>query len=476
MAVFQRVLRAVASAILLGALAAPASAADLQWSAYGTLTGAHPAFSLAQDPAAPAVTYAATQGSGLLRTDDGKTWRPVSTTLPTQLWRIAIDPAKGPQGAPPMYVGSARDGFFKSLDGGKTWTEGNQGLATPAQKNVRAIAMGVNQLVIGTSDGAFKSADGGKSWQPAGLAGYDVSAMAFARFTNPTTLVAAIDGVANPGSRLVLSKDLGTTWTPVKQGIPADIVVSSITAGPLQPGPNLRTLFLAGSAGVFKSDDQGATWAQQSGLPAQGYGSVVASPSDPNIVYVASDGGGGGGGGVWRSTDRGGTWTALAGGLVEKAITALSVGRDNPATLVAAAWNPDKPVALVYSLGDTQAPPAGQPEAGVCPEVSCQGGVQPLGSPPPSAAPSPSPTPTPCVEPATAPPAASPTVSVSAGGASPPPSASSSTAARPRPCPTPTRALPGPPRTDIPLPLAAGVVVVLGALLVGSIVLARIRG
>ncbi|MDQ6746718.1 MAG: glycoside hydrolase, partial [Candidatus Dormibacteraeota bacterium] len=393
MAVFQRVMLAVVSVILLGS-AAPVLAADLSWAPYGTLPRSNPTFSLAQDPTAPAVTYAATQGSGLLRTDDGKTWHPVSPTLPARLWRVAIDPSKGPQGSAPMYVGSSGEGFFKSLDGGKTWQGSEQGLTSPAQRNVRSIAMGVNQLVIGTSDGAFKSSDGGKTWQAAGLVGYDISALAYARFTSPPTLVAAIDGVANPGSRVVLSKDLGGTWTPVKQGLPTDIVVSAIAAGPLQAGPNLRTLFIAGSAGVFKSDDQGASWAQQSGLPAQGYGSLATSPSDPNIVYVASDGGGGSGG-VWRSTDRGGTWTAIPGGLSEKAITAISVGRDNPATLISAAWNPDKPLALVYQLSDTQAPPAGQPEAGVCPEPSCQGGVQ--ASAAPAATPSPSASTAPCV-------------------------------------------------------------------------------
>jgi hypothetical protein len=473
MAVFQRVVLAVVSAVLVVAAAGTALAADLQWAAYGSLPQNNPAFSLAQDPGTPAIIYAATQGSGLLRADNGKTWKPVSSTLPPKLWKIAIDPSSGPQGPSPMYVGSAGQGFFKSLDGGKTWQSSNQGLASASDRNVRAIAMGVNELVIGTSNGAFKSGDGGKTWQTAGLAGYDISAVVFARYTGPPTLVAAIDGVANPGSRVVVSKDLGATWTPVKVGVPGDIVVSAIAAGPLQAGPNLRTIFLAGSAGVFKSDDQGATWAQQSGLPAQGYGSIAMSPGDPNILYVGSDGGGGGGGGVWRSSDRGATWTQLTNGLAEKAVTAISVGRDNPATLVAAAWNPDKPLAPVYELSDTQAPPAGAAEGGVCPEPSCQGGVQPVTSPPPAPTASPSPSAQSCLE------SPSPSPSVSAG-ASPAAAASASpgagSTAAPAPCPTPSRSLPGPAHSDIPLPVAVGVVSVLAILLVGSIVVARLRG
>ncbi|MEA2682917.1 MAG: hypothetical protein QOK05_1245 [Chloroflexota bacterium] len=476
MAVLQRVVLAVASAVLLaGAL--PAFGADLQWAPYGTLTEGAASFSLAQDPSSPATTWAATMGAGLQRTDDGKAWKPVSVgVLPPRLWRIAIDPSKGPQGPAPMYVGSAGQGFFKSLDGGKSWKGSTQGLASTGSRNVRAIAMGVNELLIGTSDGAYRSQDGGMTWQAAGLSGFDISAVAFIRYAGPPTVLAAIDGVANPGARVMLTKDLGATWAPVKQGLTADVVVSAIAAGPVPTGANLRTVFLAGNAGVFKSDDGGQTWAQQSGLPAQGYGSLAMSSADPNILYVGSDGGGSGAGGVWRSTDRGGTWTALPTGITEKAVTAISLGRNNPATVIAASWNPDKPVAPVYALNDTQAPPSGQPEGGVCPEQSCQGGVQPEASAVPIASPSPSPSTSPCVGSpvvlATASAAASSPAPATSAPASP---AASPSATAPEPCATPTKSLPGPPRGDIPLPVAIGVVAVLGVLLVGSLVFARLR-
>jgi hypothetical protein len=384
-----------------------------------------------------------------------------------------------------MYVGSAGQGFFKSLDGGKTWQGSVDGLTSAGARNVRAIAMGVNQLLIGTSDGAYKSSDGGKTWQAAGLPGYDVSAMAFARYASPPTVIAAIDGLNNPGSRVVETKDAGASWTPVKQGLPADIVISALAAGPLPSGANQRPLFLAGSAGVFKSDDGGLTWGQLSGLPPQGYGSLALSPGDPQVVYVASDGGGGGNGGVWRSTDRGGNWTQIINGLTEKGVTALSVGRDNPATVISASWNPDKPLAAVYEVSDTQAPPAARAEDGVCPEPSCKGGTIVLPSAAPTAVTSPSPSPSACVaaisptpstrsaspaESASA--SASPAAPASAPGASPVPSPSTA----PQPCPSPSRGAGTSPRNDIPLPVAIGVVAVLAALLVGSIVVTRLRG
>ena len=476
MAVLQRVFLAVVSAVLLaGALSV--SAADLQWGAYGTLPQGNATFSLAQDPTTPAVAWAATMGSGLQRTDDGKTWRTVAG-LPTRLWRIAIDPSQGPEGPAPMYVASAGQGFFKSLDGGKTWTASTAGLSSSGARNVRAIAMGVNQLFIGTSDGAYRSGDGGKTWQAAGLAGYDISAITFSRYAAPPTIIASIDGVNNPGSRLVTSKDAGANWTPIKQGVPSDIVISALATGVLPNGATARPVFLAGSAGVFKSDDGGQSWGQLSGLPAQGYGSLALSPADPQVLYVGSDGGGSGNGGVWRSTDRGGNWTPILTGLAEKGVTAVSVGRDNPASVLAASWNPDKPLAPVYEVSDTQAPPQGKPEDGVCPEVSCKGGTQPTVSPAPTTAASPSPSPTPCVAAPSPSPSLShsPSAAPSAAATASPAAAAATPSVTSQPCPSPSATTTPPPRNDIPLPVAVGVVAVLGMLLVGSIVVTRLRG
>ena len=476
MAVLKRVFLVAVSAVLLGASVTTASAADPQWGAYGTLPLGTATFSLAQDPAAPGSVWAATDGQGLQHTEDGKTSKQVTGAgLPPRLWKVEIDPSKGNGGFPPMYVGSAGQGFFKSLDNGKTWQGSVSGLTSPGSRNVRAIALGVNTLVIGTSDGAYKSGDGGKTWQAAGLTGYDISAVAFARYASPPTLVAGIDGVTNPGARVVISKDLGVGWTPVKQGLPSDMVVSAVAAGPLPTGATLRPLFLAGSAGVFKSDDGGQGWGQLTSLPPQGYGALALSPSDANILYVGSDGGGSGAGGVWRSADRGGTWTGLPGGLTEKGITAISAGRDNPTTVVAAAWNPDKVVAPVYTLSDTQAPPQGQPEGGVCPETSCQGGTQPIQSPSAGTTPPPSPVASPSPSACALPPAATPSPAPSAGASPAISPVASSAAGPPQPCPSATPP-PAGHRTDIPLPLAIGVVLVLAGLLLGSIVVTRLRG
>jgi len=122
MAVDVRVIGAVALLTLVFAVALPAAGADVQWAPLAPLPLAGPVFSVTNDPAVPGTAYVATMGSGLLRTDDGKSWHDIgSSSLPKNLWRVAIDAANGPKGSPPIYVGGAGGGFFKSLDGAKTW-------------------------------------------------------------------------------------------------------------------------------------------------------------------------------------------------------------------------------------------------------------------------------------------------------------------------------------------------------------------
>jgi photosystem II stability/assembly factor-like uncharacterized protein len=480
MAVSARIALAVALFTLLAALAPPAAGADLQWAEIAALPATSPVFSLANDPANFGTVYAASMGSGLLRTEDGKSWHDVGGSIvPKRLWRVAIDPAKGPTGDPPIYVGGAGTGLFKSLDGAKSWDNLSKGL-TKGALNVRSIALGRGLILIGTSDGVYKSTDAAKSWQAMGLQGTDVSSVAIAKYNPPLIILAGIDGTNNPGSRLLGTQDLSGNWVALKQGVPSDLVVSAIASGPVHQQDNLRTLFVAGSGGVYKSDDNGQSWGQLAGLPAQGFGSLALSPADPNILYTSSDGGGGSAGGVWRSTDRGGTWTQVSGGLREKAITALSVARNSPATLFAVAWNPDKPAVVAFTLSDTQAQPQGEPEAGLCPEGNS--GCPPLAASSPGAGSSfPVVLPQPCLSPIitqqtlSPSPGASAAVSPPAAAASPSGSPGASPGASPTPsCAATARSSPNH-GGDFPLLAALLVLAALVVVVVGRVLLVRRR-
>jgi hypothetical protein len=305
-----------------------------------------------------------------------------------------------------------------------------------------------------------------------GLRGYDVSSVAFAKYNPPVIILAGIDGAANPGSRLQGAQDFNGRWAPLKQGVPGDLVVSAIASGPVHAQDNLRTLFVAGSGGVYKSDDDGQSFAQLAGLPAQGFGALALSPADPNIVYTASDGGGGSSGGVWQSTNRGGTWAQISAGLTTKAITALSVGNDSPATLFAVAWDPDKPAVQPYQLKDTQAQPQGSAEGGMCPEGNSD--CPPLAASSPGVVASfPLVLPSACSSPITSP-GATPSPGVS-GAATASPSASASSGPSPSPSCPPSKPPGAGPRNDLLLGIALVVIGVLLLVLAGRFLIVRRR-
>jgi photosystem II stability/assembly factor-like uncharacterized protein len=107
--------------------------------------------------------------------------------------------------------------------------------------------------------------------------------------------------------------------------------------------PSQPSIFYIGAAdgGVWRSNDYGRTWNPIfDSQPSQSIGAIAVSPSDPNIIYVAS---GEGlqrpdlsvGNGIYKSTDAGKTWTHL--GLRDgQQIPALAVDPRNPNRIFAA--------------------------------------------------------------------------------------------------------------------------------------------
>ena len=146
---------------------------------------------------------------------------------------------------------------------------------------------------------------------------------------------------ADPGSLLVAistggvyaTSDDGGSWQPRNAGIRAEFLpegqqypefgqcVHKVTRHPSRP----ERLYLQNHGGVYRSDDEGATWRYiADGLPADFGFPVVVHPHQPDTVFVFPLGGGdrryppGGRALVWRSRDAGETWEPLGDGLPER--------------------------------------------------------------------------------------------------------------------------------------------------------------
>lgn len=181
-----------------------------------------------------------------------------------------------------IYLGAAQGGVWKTVDGGASWsplTDSQQSLAIGAL----AISPDGRTLYAGTGEpnhsgdsysgaGLLKTTDGGKTWT---ILGSNI-------FTGSATSKVLINS-GNP-SRILVS----TTFGSCCKGLFRDYNQSAF--------------------GVYLSTDGGNSWS--STLVSHDYrvsfSDLVASPSNPNIVFVGAFDGS-----VWESVNGGSTWTKI---------------------------------------------------------------------------------------------------------------------------------------------------------------------
>jgi hypothetical protein len=97
--------------------------------------------------------------------------------------------------------------------------------------------------------------------------------------------------------------------------------------------PDIPTTIYAGTSGngVFKSTNGGGTWtAVNTGLTNTYVYALAIDPDTPATIYAGTWNGG-----VFKSIDGGGAWTAVNTGLTDTYVSALAIDPDTPATIYA---------------------------------------------------------------------------------------------------------------------------------------------
>jgi photosystem II stability/assembly factor-like uncharacterized protein len=236
---------------------------------------------------------------------------------------IAIDPTDPTT----MYAGTNGGGFFKSTDGGATWSAINEGVANVGGWNVTAIAVDpatptrVHGAVSsgGLAGGVFTTTDGGASWTLRSFAFLNDLAI---DPLNPTTLWGA-------GGGLYKSTDAGATWSQVRS---SEIVYLSVTVDPSSPSTVYAgTIFGA----VDKTTDGGANWTTLGPPVSDHVEALAVHPTTSAIVYAGLQDFG-----VYKSIDGGMSWTALGPtvGGQKFSVEDLAIDPANPAIVYAAGF------------------------------------------------------------------------------------------------------------------------------------------
>jgi photosystem II stability/assembly factor-like uncharacterized protein len=294
--------------------------------------------SIAFAPGNPNIVYAgmgdkvsnAYFGSGLLKsTDAGQTWTRVSNgTLPApgRITKVEVDPTDANRVYLTQFTYrqangiNAQSGFFYSTDGGINWTKTFSGLAAdlvqhPASPGTLYLAMqAVSEPGNTPTAGVFKSTNNGLSWTRV--------------YTAPLTANSNIKVAVTPSApqnvyvlvgndstvRLEISSNEGGNWT--NKGSNFDTAQFGYNCYLFVHPANPNTIFV-GTRDVWRSTDGGTNYTNLTtniinGNWTWGTGKVhvdqhhfYISPSNPNLMYFANDGG------LYKSTDGGNAFQNL---------------------------------------------------------------------------------------------------------------------------------------------------------------------
>lgn len=244
------------------------------------------------------------------------------------------DFAVNPSNPKEYYVATSSGGVWKTSNGGTTFTplfdsQGSYsiGVVTMDPNNPNIIWVGTgennNQRSVAYGDGIYKSKDGGKSWKHMGLKESEhIGSIVVDPENSDRIYVAAIGPLWKEGGErgMYLSEDGGETWNATLT-VDKHTGVNEVILHPEDPNvlyastyQRRRHVFtyLGGGPGssIYKSTDKGKTWTEvKSGLPGVDLGRIglSISPADPEIIYATVEAALGKSG-LYLSTNRGASW------------------------------------------------------------------------------------------------------------------------------------------------------------------------
>ncbi len=298
--------------------------------------------------------YVGAASGGVWKTEnEGTTWEPIFDQGPsTSIGDLAVAPSNpeiiwvGTGEANIFRSSQVGSGIYKSIDGGKTWK--HMGLADtltiarivihPENPDVVYIAASGHEWTDNEERGVFKTTDGGKTWGKVLYIDMKTGAIDLVMDSKDcNTLYAETwervrnkwnDPRTEPsysGSGIYKTTDGGNTWKPINNGLPDANHRGRIGIDVCRSNPSVLYAFVDNyeiarepteeerndpygipscgfikGATVYRSDDKGESWTQVSGLTEEMksymeyhsgtfgwvFGQIRVDPNDENTVYT----------------------------------------------------------------------------------------------------------------------------------------------------------------------------------------------
>lgn len=284
--------------------------------------------SLAVDPRNTTVLYAGTWHRPYKSTDGGQTWRLIKEGLidDSDVFAIDIDPRD-----PNHIIASACSGIYDSHNAGEQWRK-VQGIPSQSRRT-RAIMQhpSVPGIVFaGTTEGFWRSANGGTSWTLTTSKQLEVNSIA----VHPRNPDIIYIGTNNYG--VMISRDGGKNFAPTNGGYSGRLV-NFVMSDRERSGRIYATTTNTTTGGgfLFVSNDGGATWQPSMRNMSNrliSY-SILQDERDANVLYLGTNLG------IYRSLDRGASWSAIGAPTIEAPAPKGKKGRRAKASTASAASN-----------------------------------------------------------------------------------------------------------------------------------------
>jgi photosystem II stability/assembly factor-like uncharacterized protein len=266
----------------------------------------------------PNRAYATTRLSGLWRSDDGgATWSPADSGLPSGavLRGLTADPTSGGD----LYVGQtgALGRLFTSSDAGGSWSSLNDDLTFTTIHAFAADPTDPDVAYAGAwGGGTWKTTDGSATWTP--LPEAPVSAAALAVDPHDPQTIYATDRTE---PTLWQSADGGQRWWRRFRAGDEYSRLQALAVDPHQSDTVYISAFKGGGYGadgsLFRVTRAG--YADVTGELPRVVISLAVSPDQPGLLLASTHIYG-----LYRSTDSGQSWQAVAGGLPNVGFNAMA--------------------------------------------------------------------------------------------------------------------------------------------------------
>lgn len=286
--------------------------------------------SLAMDPRNMGTMYAGTWWRAYKTTDSGKSWRLIKNGMidDSDVFAITVNPRN-----PEHVIASACSGIYESMNGGEKWAK-IQGIPSQSRRTRDILQHPTIPTTIyaGTTEGFWMSTNGGKAWAMTTQRNLEINSIA----VHPDEPNRVFIGTNNYG--IMVSYDGGRNFTQTNDGFTSRFTYS-VTADVQQPDRLYAATHNTATGGgfFFVSNDAGRNWSQARGLDVSRVRAFVFRQDsvNPTQMYLGTNVG------IFRSMDRGMSWTKLAAaGTVKRPVAKKPVKKTAAVTPVAAAVAP----------------------------------------------------------------------------------------------------------------------------------------